>query len=100
MTNRLFVIALLGTFLSLAGCKEKIGLDAPRKFFSKNKIGASPDYAIIKWGDPEDHVATVHGFMDDMKSCMIMAEALNKDACSETDGQNCLNPFSCQPLNH
>ena len=87
------------TLLVLSGCEQKSTLDAPREFFSKNKVGSSPDYAIVKWNDPKDHVATVHGFMDDQKSCKIMSDALNKDACSETSGQNCLNPFSCQPLN-
>jgi len=100
MPTRLIWIALVLGISALAGCDQKPGLDAPRKFFSKNKIGSSPDYTVVKWNDPEDHVATVHGFMDDMKSCSIVADALNKDACSETGGENCLNPFSCQLLNH
>lgn len=82
-----------------AGCQKSDNLDGPRGYFESNKVGSSPDFAIIKWRDPSDHVATVHGFMDDMKSCQIMADALNIDACSETGGQGCLNPFSCQPLN-
>jgi len=90
-----FVLAVL-----LSGCEQESNLEGPKKFFSKNKIGSSPDYAVIKWNNPDDHVATIHGFMDDMKSCQIFANALNRDACSETGGQNCLNPFSCQPLNN
>jgi|GEM_PF-633063 len=90
-----FPIALL-----LAGCDQASNLNAPREFFSKNKIGSSVDYAVIKWGHQDDHVATVHGFMDDMKSCLIFADVLNKDACNETGGKDCLNPFSCQPLNN
>lgn len=85
---------------AVSGCDEKPGLDKPREFFAKNKIGGSPDYAIVKSSDPEDHVATVHGFMDDLRSCTIMTTALNHDACSETGDEGCLNPFSCQPLNH
>ena len=27
-----------------------------KNFFGKNKIGSSPDFAVIKWNDPEDHV--------------------------------------------
>jgi hypothetical protein len=100
MSTRYLCIALILIASSLAGCEQGPSLDAPYKFFSKNKIGGSPDYAVIKWDDPNDHVATVHGFMDDMKSCIIFADALNKDACSETGGENCLNPFSCKPLNH
>ncbi len=99
MPTRLFIIGFsLVTLLS--GCGQDSNLDAPRKFFSKNKIGGSPDYAVIKWNNPEDHAATIHGFMDDRKICQIFADALNKDACNETGSRNCLNPFSCQPLNH
>lgn len=94
------LLILLSLAALLSGCGDDSNLDAPRKFFSKNKIGSSPDYAVIKWNNPEDHVATIHGFMDDMKSCQIFADALNKDACNETGDQNCLNPFSCRPLNH
>lgn len=75
-------------------------LSAPRKFFERHKIGGSPDFGVIKWNDPNDHVITVHGFADDMKACQTVADAMNADACKETDGQNCLNPFSCTPLNH
>lgn len=84
----------------LIGCEPKSNLGGPRKFFQENKIGSSPDYAIIKWNDPEDHAVTIHGLMDDLKGCLLIADALNQDACSETEGENCLNPFSCQPLNN
>lgn len=90
---------LLFAVLLLSGCENESGLDAPRKFFAENRIGSSADYAIVKWNDPEDHVVTVHGFMDDLQSCAILADALNKNACEETGGHGCLNPFSCQPLN-
>lgn len=83
----------------LAGCETDSNIDAPRKFFSKNKIGGSADYAVIKWGNPDDHSVTVHGFLDDQEGCRLIAEALNKDACNETGGRDCLNPFSCQLLN-
>jgi hypothetical protein len=99
MTTRLLLIGL-SIMAVLSGCEQGSNLDAPKKFFGKNKIGGSPDYALIKWKDPEDHVATIHGFMDDLKACQIFADAMNKDACNETGGQNCLHPFSCQPLNH
>jgi hypothetical protein len=100
MTRNVLWLALVAGALMLNGCESKSNLDAPREFFSKHKIGSSADYAVIKWGNPEDHVVTVHGFMDDLKSCQLIADALNKDACNETGGKNCLNPFSCQPLNH
>lgn len=85
----------------LASCsmERESTLTAPRKYFAANKSGASPDYGVIKFGNPDDHVITVHGFMDDAASCKEVVEALNTNACKETDGQQCLNPYSCIALN-
>jgi hypothetical protein len=85
----------------LNGCSKDPfeSLDAPREFFAKHTIGTSPDFGIIKWGDPSDHVITVHGFTDDASSCSEVAHSLNTNACKETDGQDCLNPYSCLMLN-
>lgn len=81
---------------SLVGC-EKEALNAPQDFFSKERIGSSPDYGVMKFGN--DHVITVHGFMDDLGTCEEIVTAMNINACKETDGQECLNPYSCSPLN-
>jgi hypothetical protein len=99
-TSHALCFLLVVGALAVGACARKSNLDAPRAFFEKQKIGDSPDYAVIKWGDPSDHVVTVHGFLDDSKSCQIIVDALNKDACNETYGENCLNPFSCLMLNH
>lgn len=87
--------------VALVGCSKDpySNLDAPKQFFSKHKIGSSPDFGIIKFGNPEDHVVTVHGFSDDGASCREIADALNTNACKETGGQQCLNPYSCDALN-
>lgn len=97
---RTSVLCLLGAAL-LASCsmERESTLTAPRKYFAANKSGASPDYGIIKFGNPDDHVITVHGFMDDAASCEEVVEALNINACKETDGKQCLNPYSCIALN-
>ena len=84
-------------FTSLVGC-QKDNLDAPREFFSDHKIGSSPDYGVMKFGN--DYVITVHGFMDDLVTCQEIVTAMNFNACKETDGQGCLHPYSCTPLNH
>lgn len=89
-------IALTAVVL-LVGCSQD-NLDAPKKFFSSNKIGSSSDYGLMKWGD--DHVATFHGFADDLDACLKTAAMFNRDACKETGGQGCLNPFTCKALNH
>ena len=85
--------------LLLAGCERDsfANLDAPRDFFGKNRIGSSADYGVMKFGD--DHVITVHGFSDDSGTCREIVRAMNYNACQETGGQGCLNPYSCVPLN-
>ncbi len=93
-------ILLIGIILFF-GCAQDSNLDAPRKFFNKNKIGTSPDYAVIKNGIiPDDHVMTVHGFADDLDACLKVVKAFNEDACKETGGYNCSDIFTCTPLNH
>lgn len=80
----------------LLGCGDEFSnSSSPREFFSKEQVGSAPDYALIKWNNPQDHVATAHGFADDGEGCHLMAEGLNRSACAETEGQNCRNPFSC-----
>lgn len=93
------VLAVLPLLLAVGGCDDTSNLAAPREFFYKNKIGSSVDYAVIKWRNPDDHVATVHGFADDGATCQQIVTALNADACKEIDGEGCMNPFSCDPLN-
>jgi hypothetical protein len=87
--------------LACAACSQDpfSTLDAPRQFFAGHKIGSSADYGIIKSNNPSDHVITVHGFADDAASCKEVADALNFNACKETGGEQCLNPYSCIALN-
>ncbi|WP_296280512.1 hypothetical protein [Pseudoxanthomonas sp.] len=97
---RTLVIFVVSAVL-LASCSmdRESTLAAPGKYFASNKSGASADYGIIKFGNPDDHVITVHGFMDDAASCKEVVEALNANACKETNGQQCMNPYSCIALN-
>jgi hypothetical protein len=89
--NLILVIAVL-----LAGCSDESNLDAPKKFFARNKIGSSPDYAVMKSGmltpGGNDHVITVHGYSDDLAVCLITVKALKEDAPNAE--------FNCVPLNH
>lgn len=99
--NKIMLPLTLALFLISSCSKEPTStLDGPKEFFAEHKAGNSPDYGIIKWNDSKDHVITVHGFADDSKSCIEVADALNLNACKETGGQNCLNPYSCIPLNN
>ena len=86
----LFGLLVLGSLL-LLGCEQKSSLDAPRKFFSSNKSGQSPDFGIFKGLGYEDHVVSVHGFADDMAICAKLAAKLNE---AEPGA------YRCAPLNH
>lgn len=94
---RFWRVGLILFGMCIAGC-EQSNLDAPRKFFGGQKFGSSPDYGVMKFGN--DHVVTVHGFADDLGTCQEITAAMNINACKETGGQGCLNPYSCAPLNH
>ncbi|QLQ28682.1 hypothetical protein H4W19_07470 [Pseudoxanthomonas mexicana] len=95
----LTTLAVSAVLLASCSADRESSSTAPRKYFAANKSGASPDYGIIKFGNSDDHVITVHGFMDDAASCKEVVEALNTNACNETAGQQCLNPYSCIALN-
>lgn len=95
----LAMLAVSAVLLASCSMDRESTLTAPSKYFATNKSGASPDYGIIKFGNPDDHVITVHGFMDDAAACEEVIAALNTNACKETNGQQCLNPYSCIALN-
>jgi hypothetical protein len=88
--------------LALTGCSENpedANYGGPQKYFARHPTGGSADWAVVKWHNLDDHVATVHGFSDDAEVCWQVVEAMNARACQETGGRGCLNPFSCAPLN-
>ena len=95
--TKIMFALLLAT--AVAGCAQsQADLDAPAKFFAKHQVGSSPDYGIFKF-DVNDHVITVHGFSDDLHTCIQVAHALNDAACKEiTEGSACLNPYNCRIL--
>ena len=95
--SRLRIAIVATALVASAGCRER-ETDGPREYFGANRSGSSADFGIMKNGS--DHVATVHGFVDDLATCQEIIDAMNANACAETDGNGCLNPFSCQPLNH
>ena len=100
MNKILLPLTLALFFISSCSKEPTSSLDGPKEYFSKHKAGTSPDYGIIKWNDPKDHVISIHGFVDDLKSCIEVQDALNASACKETGGETCMNPYSCIPLNH
>jgi hypothetical protein len=67
-----------------------------QNFFSKNKVGDSPDYAFVKNGiGGPDHLITIHGYGDDKNVCELLAKEYNGD------GQLSVLPgkYNCIQLN-
>jgi len=83
-------------FVSLTGCEFKqkaVGQEAVKEFFAKNRVGSSPDYAVMKNGN--DHLLTIHGYGDDLAVCLQLIEPYNRDpSLSVVPGL-----FTCVPLN-
>lgn len=80
-----FVVMLL----TISGCGDKVA--TPEGFFSKKAIGYSSDYGVYYDGNLDDHVITVHGFLDDHKICEDIVGMLE----SQSKGQR----YSCRKLN-
>ena len=85
----------VGLVVVVAACGTRTSdQEDVRRFFSEHKIGRSPDYAVMKNGT--DHLATIHGYADDLSVCMEIIEPYNKDASLST----LAGTYSCVPLNH
>jgi len=67
-----------------------------QKFFSKNKVGSSPDYALVKNGIAgSDHLLTIHSYLNDKSVCEKLAREYNDDpSLSVLPGT-----YQCIPLN-
>ena len=69
----------IGSFANAANEKDV------QKFFSKNKVGISPDYAFVKNGIAgPDHLITIHGFANDRLVCEALAREYNGDSSLST----------------
>lgn len=86
---------LLVTAAGLFGCSGgEVTQEDLKRYFSKHKVGSSPDYAIVKNGT--DYLVTIHGYMDDQAVCLALIKPLNDDPnLSVVPGA-----YSCVPLNH
>lgn len=87
--NYLWECCFVVMLLTISGCGDKD--ETPKDFFSKKAIGSSSDYGVYYDGNLEDHVATVHGFLDDHKVCKDIVEIL------ESQGKG--KRYSCRKLN-
>ena len=67
---RITMVVPLFLVVFLAGCEsgqKEVGQDAVKGFFAKNRVGSSPDYAVMKNGT--DHLLTIHGYANDLDVC-------------------------------
>ena len=88
---------LLGLYASLLPLPS-IAADQEdvKKFFSKNKVGNSPDYAFVKNGIAgQDHLLTIHGYANDKAVCEALAKEYNNDPSLST----VQGTYQCIPLN-
>lgn len=94
--SRIITIILFAFGLLLIGCEsgsKEVGQEAVKDFFSKNRVGSSPDYAVMKNGT--DHLLTIHGYANDRDVCMKLIEPYNKNqSLSSIPGS-----YTCVPLN-
>ena len=93
---RNFMIIALLVFLLLVGCEsgqKVVGQEAVKEFFAKNRVGSSPDYAVMKNGT--DHLLTIHGYTNDLDVCLRLIEPYNRDPSLSTIPGS----YTCVPLN-
>lgn len=62
-----------------------------KRFFEQTAVSLTPVYGVMKAGD--DHVATVHGFVDNAQICREFVEALSNTkpkvfSCIKLNGGN------------
>ena len=67
--------------------------DDLKEYFSKHKVGSSPDCAVIK--NDDDYLLTIHGYEDDCGTCEQLIRPYNENPnLSVMPGR-----YSCVPLN-
>ena len=65
-------------FISDAHAKaKKISQEQLKEYFSKHRVGSSPDYAVVKNGD--DYLFTIHSYRDDKATCEEVIKPYNDD---------------------
>jgi hypothetical protein len=84
-------LALILTVL-LLGCGESSEpASTPQNYFNNNKAGSSSDYGVFYDGNVDDHIITVHGFLDDYKVCRDIVNMLTEQGKGKS--------YSCRKLN-
>ncbi len=75
----IFIVVIVGVFIMpLTSCEtepKQITNKELLEFFSKNRVGSSPDYAFVKNGN--DYLAIFFGYADDRQTCLMAAQEYN-----------------------
>ncbi len=74
--NKIITSIVLGFTLGITATIFASNQESVQQFFSKNRIGSSPDYAFIKNGG---HLITIHGYVSDKSVCEALANEYNGD---------------------
>lgn len=69
-------------------------INIAKEFFDKTDVSISPVYGVFKGKD--DHVATIHGFVDNLENCEDIFVILNKGKNGSLDTPGL---FNCIKLN-
>jgi len=90
------LILIVSIFIIFSSTAYSATQDDVKKFFSKNKVGKSVDYAFVKNGIAgPDHLLTIHGYADDKAVCELLAKEYNGNkSVSVVPGT-----YQCIPLN-
>lgn len=76
----LWKIILALFFLAIYGPLYAATQEDVIKFFAKNKIGSSPDYAFVKNGIAgKEYLLTIYGYANDKAVCESLAHQYNSD---------------------
>lgn len=93
---RTTIIISLIVFVIFIACEsgpKVVEQEAVKEFFAKNRVGSSPDYAVMKNGT--DHLITIHGYSNDLDVCLRLIEPYNRDPSLSTIPGS----YTCVPLN-
>lgn len=62
--------------------------DSTKQFAQENTVSLSPVFGVMK--NKHDHVATVHGFPDNLEICTEFAQLLNQQEAHTSTSYSCV----------
>ena len=91
--SKIFLFLIMFTSFIVGSMAKEITNEEMVKFFKNNRVGDSPDYAVVKNGN--DVLMVITGMMDDKAVCEDMIRPYNEDpSLSDIPGQ-----YACVKVN-